>query len=122
VVYGVVVFFFSSRRRHTRCLSDWSSDVCSSDLMMSRESLKERRCLILVEEMTHYAEIFTSIVAEASDKTLDLAASGPTHRRGRLGYGPSVNVRKDNCDPLLPAISKLRDTLKHIRSEERRLG
>src|SRR5437899_5311853 len=26
------MFFFSSRRRHTRCLSDWSSDVCSSDL------------------------------------------------------------------------------------------
>src|ERR1035438_5299937 len=25
-------FFFSSRRRHTRCPSDWSSDVCSSDL------------------------------------------------------------------------------------------
>src|SRR6266540_4262661 len=26
-----VVFFFSSRRRHTRSLHDWSSDVCSSD-------------------------------------------------------------------------------------------
>src|SRR5438034_5797576 len=26
------VFFFSSRRRHTRSLCDWSSDVCSSDL------------------------------------------------------------------------------------------
>src|SRR5471030_2399835 len=26
------LFFFSSRRRHTSCLSDWSSDVCSSDL------------------------------------------------------------------------------------------
>src|SRR5260221_320009 len=26
------VFFFSSRRRHTRSLYDWSSDVCSSDL------------------------------------------------------------------------------------------
>src|SRR5262245_63476695 len=25
-------FFFSCRRRHTSCLSDWSSDVCSSDL------------------------------------------------------------------------------------------
>src|SRR5205809_756911 len=24
-------FFFSSRRRHTRCSRDWSSDVCSSD-------------------------------------------------------------------------------------------
>src|SRR5471030_1944086 len=28
-------FFFSSRRRHTICLSDWSSDVCSSDLNVS---------------------------------------------------------------------------------------
>src|SRR3989442_14780207 len=28
----VHVFFFSSRRRHTRCGRDWSSDVCSSDL------------------------------------------------------------------------------------------
>src|SRR5690349_25116239 len=26
------MFFFSSRRRHTRSLRDWSSDVCSSDL------------------------------------------------------------------------------------------
>src|SRR5205814_3730128 len=29
-------FFFSGRRRHTRCLSDWSSDVCSSDLRTAR--------------------------------------------------------------------------------------
>src|SRR2546422_186310 len=28
------IFFFSSRRRHTRCSRDWSSDVCSSDLNM----------------------------------------------------------------------------------------
>src|SRR5205809_207615 len=27
----MVDFFFSSRRRHTRCSRDWSSDVCSSD-------------------------------------------------------------------------------------------
>src|SRR5207247_7885305 len=26
------LFFFSSRRRHTRSTRDWSSDVCSSDL------------------------------------------------------------------------------------------
>src|SRR5579871_6686734 len=30
-----VFFFFSSRRRHTRSLRDWSSDVCSSDLTMN---------------------------------------------------------------------------------------
>src|SRR5260221_8260101 len=29
---GLISFFFSSRRRHTRSLCDWSSDVCSSDL------------------------------------------------------------------------------------------
>src|SRR2546427_10061757 len=29
----VVFFFFSSRRRHTRFDCDWSSDVCSSDLL-----------------------------------------------------------------------------------------
>src|SRR5690606_39893972 len=28
----VMLFFFSSRRRHTRFSRDWSSDVCSSDL------------------------------------------------------------------------------------------
>src|SRR5207245_6962438 len=27
------LFFFASRRRHTRCYRDWSSDVCSSDLV-----------------------------------------------------------------------------------------
>src|SRR2546429_2650151 len=30
--HAAVFFFFSSRRRHTRCSRDWSSDVCSSDL------------------------------------------------------------------------------------------
>src|SRR5437764_7591594 len=29
---GFSCFFFSSRRRHTRYIGDWSSDVCSSDL------------------------------------------------------------------------------------------
>src|SRR5690606_39551689 len=29
-------FFFSSRRRHTRFSRDWSSDVCSSDLRLSK--------------------------------------------------------------------------------------
>src|SRR5256884_2088876 len=32
----VFFFFFSSRRRHTRCSRDWSSDVCSSDLIKAR--------------------------------------------------------------------------------------
>src|SRR5690554_2636763 len=34
-----VYFFFSSRRRHTRCGRDWSSDVCSSDLVSRARSV-----------------------------------------------------------------------------------
>src|SRR5256885_13665365 len=33
-----LVFFFSSRRRHTRLQGDWSSDVCSSDLLYSMQA------------------------------------------------------------------------------------
>src|SRR5438067_3046949 len=41
----IVIFFFSSRRRHTRSKRDWSSDVCSSDL----EQRLEPRLELLVE-------------------------------------------------------------------------
>src|SRR5438876_3587470 len=34
VFYLLFVFFFSSRRRHTRWTGDWSSDVCSYDLTL----------------------------------------------------------------------------------------
>src|SRR6266568_8159797 len=36
-----VVFFFSSRRRHTRWNCDWSSDVCSSDLLAAAQQASE---------------------------------------------------------------------------------
>src|SRR2546422_1900712 len=42
---GSSCFFFSSRRRHTRCSRDWSSDVCSSDLA------RERRCVEIMGEI-----------------------------------------------------------------------
>src|SRR2546429_1463668 len=38
-----VFFFFSSRRRHTRCSRDWSSDVCSSDLPRTGASRSRSR-------------------------------------------------------------------------------
>src|SRR2546422_6159028 len=39
-VIGYLFFFFSSRRRHTRCSRDWSSDVCSSDLVATQTGLR----------------------------------------------------------------------------------
>src|SRR3989442_6136790 len=38
-------FFFSSRRRHTRCGRDWSSDVCSSDLEKGANLFVEKKCI-----------------------------------------------------------------------------
>ena len=35
------MFFFSSRRRHTRYIGDWSSDVCSSDLNFAKKDTSE---------------------------------------------------------------------------------
>src|SRR5437762_10535817 len=34
-------FFFPSRRRHTRSIGDWSSDVCSSDLLPNTEARRK---------------------------------------------------------------------------------
>src|SRR5260221_7634564 len=42
-------FFFSSRRRHTRSLCDWSSDVCSSDLKAAQ---------LLAERGNHWGKVW----------------------------------------------------------------
>src|SRR6266480_6864612 len=58
------VFFFSSRRRHTRLTCDWSSDVCSSDLAervpLERVrgpiiELQEGRCFYCAERLARRA-------------------------------------------------------------------
>src|SRR5438045_6372303 len=41
MVVSTTCIFFSSRRPYTRCLSDWSSDVCSSDLQPNVGSIDE---------------------------------------------------------------------------------
>src|SRR5256884_8892448 len=42
-------FFFSSRRRHTRCSRDWSSDVCSSDLLSNHGGRQLDSCVAPIE-------------------------------------------------------------------------
>src|SRR5256884_4464623 len=46
------IFFFSSRRRHTRCSRDWSSDVCSSDLSPSTRLAHRARAHLARRVMT----------------------------------------------------------------------
>src|SRR5690606_40762193 len=61
-----VLFFFSSRRRHTRFSRDWSSDVCSSDLgayfycpdliLKKAGELSEKKLAIILNEKDLKAE------------------------------------------------------------------
>src|SRR5437899_10520830 len=59
---GHVFFFFSSRRRHTRCLSDWSSDVCSSDLRCCEP------CPIHAESFCDQMDVFVRPVKRRSEE------------------------------------------------------
>src|SRR5437016_6465100 len=56
-VWSLFFFFFSSRRRHTRLVSDWSSDVCSSDLGGRDEQIHGGPGLDLLLELSRGAEV-----------------------------------------------------------------
>src|SRR5205814_5854306 len=76
----------SSRRRHTRCLSDWSSDVCSSDLIADVTVFGARdysmRIWINPEKMARLG-ITPSDVAAA------LRAQNAQYAAGRIGTEPA---------------------------------
>src|SRR6266511_5936287 len=57
MIFFVFFFFFSSRRRHTRFSRDWSSDVCSSDLIERLEAAGA--VLVGALNMGEYAYDFT---------------------------------------------------------------
>src|SRR5690606_40624025 len=56
-----LVFFFSSRRRHTRFSRDWSSDVCSSDLPKEKPSSAEVATLAVAIVINRAVSIGNSI-------------------------------------------------------------
>src|SRR5207245_5110881 len=91
---------FSSRRRHTRCYRDWSSDVCSSDL--------GRRAVELTKAPVRPSQIINAKSVENAVRVL-LAIGGSTNAivhltaiAGRAGV--QIDLKKLN------------------RSEERRVG
>src|SRR5258706_11847230 len=68
-------FFFSSRRRHTRLVSDWSSDVCSSDLA-SAPSLSRERGFSIASARDAMIAFPLSLLLLAASATDSLAATG----------------------------------------------
>src|SRR2546422_7300449 len=73
----IVFFFFSSRRRHTRCSRDWSSDVCSSDLAVP---------------LTRYRTVSSAFVGpdRCTANTAGSRITGASEPGGPVGMPPSV--------------------------------
>src|SRR5947199_2834653 len=89
----MIFFFFSSRRRHTSCLSDWSSDVCSSDLFL------HSRLAINIDSLT----------------------VGPTENEEIARMTIVAHTDERGAHRLEASLEKLVDVLL-ARSEERRVG
>src|SRR5438034_5840664 len=84
IIIGIVLcffFFFSSRRRHTRSLCDWSSDVCSSDLAVTRASRGG-------ESQT----LFSQTYGPAGHAQADQFTASEVHRSEERRVGKSVDL------------------------------
>src|SRR5438093_10611948 len=82
------VFFFSSRRRHTRLVSDWSSDVCSSDLLQVLKlagTLIEGRGLASLSRLTGLRELDLA-GARLDDEALSHIGKLSTIERLKLSF------------------------------------
>src|SRR2546430_12158577 len=88
-----MLFFFSSRRRHTRFDCDWSSDVCSSDLGRG--------------------ELADEILRAMKGAGYDVRESSP-FEAGQIFPKPSR--------PTAPIVSRVEMLWESMRSEERRVG
>src|SRR5690606_41154616 len=89
-------FFFSSRRRHTRFSRDWSSDVCSSDLLSNMTTGSGKYTYILAD----------GSVVETSQLYVDRMANKNLKWETTTSYNAGLDL----------------DFLDSRRSEERRVG
>src|SRR5256885_10728151 len=76
------LFFFSSRRRHTRLQGDWSSDVCSSDLLGRGARVRGG---------ARHREEIVSLVTD--DAWASVTKGGPWRAASTLQEGPDMLAR-----------------------------
>src|SRR2546427_2815041 len=81
-------FFFSSRRRHTRFDCDWSSDVCSSDLLW------ETATLIDIMLLGHWIEMRSVLGASRALEQLVRLLPAEAHR---LRADGSIEIGRASC-------------------------
>src|SRR6266436_3215517 len=104
-----VFFFFSSRRRHTRCSRDWSSDVCSSDLAAERGALlRQATAALLVDR-----RVVPPVGAHRGCRATGAAAGCPAGGGGHDSPGcPPPRARRRaarrGCPALVCALRRVR--------------
>src|SRR5205809_4557102 len=90
------VFLFSSRRRHTKCRRDWSSDVCSSDLVVAS------MVFALSAPSLALASILTHVTEFGSMPTLLAKAGHMVRAPSPAGRSEERRVGKEVCQPMPP--------------------
>src|SRR5205807_7005913 len=89
------IFFFSSRRRHTRLQGDWSSDVCSSDLALEQleSAAMDVRARPLVVMVSGFALAAAALIAgRLLPQEMRLPAQTGTLEIGRASCRERVEI------------------------------
>src|SRR5690349_25061089 len=83
------IFFFSSRRRHTRSLRDWSSDVCSSDLHAPSPAMVVASAALLIA--------FTGTSIAAVQATLPRNSVGTAQLKNNAVTAAKIEIGRASC-------------------------
>src|SRR5215813_2481294 len=118
----MIFFFFSSRRRHTRCGRDWSSDVCSSDLgralleaLGSRdEDLRAAAGMLLVQSGKRAEPLIAEAIARRQHLPTVLVIAGDL---GATALEPEL--RRFTHDPDPDVARAARDGLRILAAHRR---
>src|SRR5687768_7757355 len=95
---SAVFFFFSSRRRHTRCSRDWSSDVCSSDLLEEICATVNRKLEIVAVRDRVLRTSFDAVSAKYATSVIDVVDGGVSFIHADSLFGRSRIVGGHNVD------------------------
>src|SRR5215469_920220 len=112
----MVFFFFSSRRRHTRSLRDWSSDVCSSDLA---EGLRTHG------RLGHLPRVLTlqgSMAAQIADWGVAIPAAEEARRLAAELREPQWAAAADTVDSIIAGIRGDQDAAERAAARAERIA
>src|SRR6266699_795610 len=111
-------FFFSSRRRHTRCGRDWSSDVCSSDLGVLLDACRREgiSSLSLWAAVPHYVSL-----APSPRAALALVRRFAELLQVDVDVGELEQAADEYSEQVSEAVSSDADTASYVEELERRV-